>query len=506
MTSVWLREASVFPRLTQGAHYDVVVIGGGIVGCSTAHMLKAKGKRVALLEAREIGTGTTGYSTAKLSAQQGLVYSSMFKSRGRAVAAQYYDLNLRGIRTAESIMKALGIDCEYSPRSHTTWTSDEKKAADVEEEFKVCSELGIPCKLLGPAELAQELPESVQALRGISFPDQAAFNPFLFCKALAKEVNSDSCNVFEGTRVTEVAEAINNRHEITIEGGMKLTSEHVVLATHLPILDRSMHFAFLPASRSHCIAVKVAEGSKKIKNMFINTDKPQISIRTLDEGNIVVICGEPMKQGEDPDTAKFYEHLEEWARTHLKVDKFLGRWSAMDYFTTEHVPYVGYLHRRTESMYMACGFSKWGLAAGVTSAEIICDMIFKKENSFLPLVDSLRWDLRETKSALEENWHVTKHMIGDKIKHLVSTKGLDDIGRDEGAVITLRGRKVGAYRDSSGNLHLVKPICTHLACDLVFNNGDRRWDCPCHGSRFDVDGQVIHGPACHPLEKLKLDW
>jgi len=108
---------------------------------------------------------------------------------------------------------------------------------------------------------------------------------------------------------------------------------------------------------------------------------------------------------------------------------------------------------------------------------------------------------------MEESWHVTKHLIGDKLKHLVSTKGLDDIVREEGAVITLRGRKVGAYRDSCGNLHLVKPVCTHLGCDLVFNNGDRQWDCPCHGSRFDVDGQVVHGPACHPLEKMeKLDW
>lgn len=508
-SSVWLREASVFPRLAQtvGLHYDVVVIGGGIVGCTTAHMLKAKGKKVALLEAREIGTGSTGFSTAKLSAQQGIVYASMFKSRGRAVANQYYDLNLRGIKTAEAIIKSLGTDCEFSPRSHMTWTSDEKKVTDLEEEFKVCTELGIPCRLLGADELAQELPASVKALRAISFDGQAQFNPYLFCKALAKDVDSDSCNVFEGTRVVDVGECMNNKHEITVEGNIKLTSEQVVVATHLPILDRSMHFAFLPASRSHCIAVKVADGSSNIKNMFINTDKPQISIRTTMEGNVVVICGAPMKQGEDPDTNKFYQHLEEWARTHLKVEKFMGRWSAMDYFTTEHVPYVGYLHRRTKSMYMACGFSKWGLAAGVTSAEIIVDMVLKQQNPLHPLVDSLRWDLRETKAAMEENWHVTKHMIGDKLKHLVSSKGLDDIGREEGAVITIRGRKVGAYRDGNGALHLVKPVCTHLQCDLVFNNGDRRWDCPCHGSRFDVDGSVIHGPACHPLEKVeKLDW
>jgi len=506
--SVWLREASVFPRLTQTVgHYDVVVVGGGIVGCTTAHMLKAKGKRVALLEAREVGLGTTGFSTAKLSAQQGLIYATMAASRGKAVAAQYYELNSRGIKTAEAIIKSLGIDCEFSPRSHFTWTSDEKKIAAVEEEFKVCTELGIPCTLWGAAEMAQELPVSVQAKRAISFEGQAQFNPYLFCKALAKDVNSGSCNVFEGTRVTDVAESINSRHEITVEGNIKLTSDQVVVATHLPILDRSMHFAFLSPSRSHCIAVKVVEGSSKIHNMFINTDKPMISIRTTENGRVVVVCGQPMKQGEDPETDKFYEHLEEWALAHLKVEKFLGRWSAMDYFTSEHVPYVGYLHRRTDSIYMACGFNKWGLAAGVTSAEIICDLIFKKENPLHPLVDSVRWDLRETKSALEENWHVTKHMIGDKVKHLLSTKSVDDLGREEGAVITHRGHKVGAYRDASGNLHLVKPICTHMLCDLVFNKGDKRWDCPCHGSRFDVDGKIISGPAVYPLEKLeKMDW
>eukprot|EP00899_Mesostigma_viride_P012165 jgi/Mesvir1/2094/Mv16626-RA.1 len=526
-----------YPKLENVAakQYEVAVVGGGIFGCTVAYLLKKSGKRVVLLEGRTIACGTTGFSTAKLSAQQGLAYSTITKEHGRDAARLYYDMTIGGVNKVEELSGLLHLDCGFERRSHATWTSDDDQVANIEAEYEACRDAGIPgCHLLrGPDELLEELPASIRPKIAVRLDDQAQFNPYKYCVDLCRHIPGEGCDVFEHSRVTRVSNAPHRSgdahgdppHNLALaNNNATVTCDYVILATHLPIVDRSMHFEILQPSRAHCIAVRVTDASDKypLRNMFISVDTPSRSLRTADNGRVVIISGQGVKHGDVPDTKQCYDSLEYWARAHFSVTEVLNRWSAMDYYSSDHVPFIGYLHRGTHSLFTATGFSKWGLANGVAAASIITDLIEEKPNRYHDMVDARRWDLSsQWKGLSAESIHMGVNFVGDKVKRVAAKcltalhirhagphgQVIEELAPGQGGIVRAGGKVVGAYRDHQGEYHLVKPVCTHLGCDLVFNKGDTAWDCPCHGSRFDVDGTVLSGPACKPLCQWKdLQW
>jgi nitrite reductase/ring-hydroxylating ferredoxin subunit len=312
-----------------------------------------------------------------------------------------------------------------------------------------------------------------------------------------------ACDIFEDSRVADVTISPDLQHYNVkfLDDGSDLSAEQVVVATHLPILDRSMHFAMFEPSRTHCIAVKVRD--KKLHNMFINIDTPTRSMRTACGDEIVVIAGESIKQGDDPETVKYYKSLEDWSKQYLNASEVVCRWSSMHYQSADHIPFMGYLMRNSQSLFTATAFSKWGLANGIAGARLITDLITGKENRFAEMVDARRWDLSaQWKGVVDENIHVATHLIKDKFKNNLSNLGRSykDLLPNEGGIFHIGLERIGVFRDIDGHYHAIKPICTHLGCDLMFNQAERVWDCPCHGSRFDIDGNVMHGPACRNLE------
>eukprot|EP01037_Dinobryon_pediforme_P028657 gene28657-32021_t len=272
--SIWLANAGIrgakgptFFGATEGIrdlHFDTIVVGGGVFGCTTAYKLKASGQRVALIEGRVVGHGTSGHSTAKASAQQGIVYSKIAKMHSDEVARKYFDFNTHGISMLDEIVSNLKLDCDFDRRSHTTWTSVEDNIPAILEEFAVCERLGIPCNLMTDSQLREELPASIESFACI-------------LKVTAAEYS-------------KIREADN-----------------VVLATHLPILDRSMHFAMLEPTRSHCIAARIR--NKPIHNMFISADQPMHSLRSTCDHDVIVVQGDSCKQGDEPMTQQFYDDL-----------------------------------------------------------------------------------------------------------------------------------------------------------------------------------------------------
>ncbi|KAJ3340581.1 hypothetical protein HDU91_000831 [Kappamyces sp. JEL0680] len=501
--------AKTFPKASSATYptglskqFDVIVVGGGIVGCTVSYLLKQAGKKVCLLEARSPGSGVTGNSTAKLSAQQGVLYSQIAASHSENHARLYYDMNVAAIGLIEQLSTQLGIDCDFERRAHTTWTNVGSTTEAIREEYNTCTSMGIPCSLVGSGELEKDVPASVGALSGIRFDNQAQFNPVKFCAGLAVHIHGDGSVVFQDSRVTKISE--DTPPTVHIDD-LALTGDQVVVATHLPIMDRSFHFGMLAPTRSLCIAVKLNSNPKNMANMSINADQPKRSLRFQDD--VLVVGGEGYKNGEE-DSEQKYEILEKWAKTHFDVKEVVCRWSALDYMSSDHLPFVGYLHRASKSIFTATGFSKWGLTTGVAAARIITDLIHDRPNVYHDIVDACRWDLlHQWKGMAAENVHVTKHMIGDKIKHLLSPGSINDLKPLQGGIVKVQGQTVGAYLDENNKYHFVKPVCTHLGCDLVFNSGDKVWDCPCHGSYFDVDGNVIHGPATKPLcQVTDLAW
>jgi len=509
-----VRDKATFPQL-KGEYpeeVDVCVVGGGIVGVSVAYKLVEAGLSVVLVEMNQISTGTTAYSTAKLSSNQSLVYSTIAMKGGKEAAKLYGRMNEDAINEMEVLDRTLNLGSKFERRAHIVWTSSLTHDPLIRAEGSLAEELGLPASIMGADELKKELPASLNPLIGLRFDNQAQFNPMLFCKNLAAKLEGmggaggkGKCKVFERTRVTQVSHSAP--HVVTMETGT-LKAKRVVLATHLPILDRSGHFSFLTCSRTHCISVRIRAGSPCPQQMYITSSQPTRSTRVGDwDKRELIIAGESMEQGNETDTNKRYETLEKWAREHFDVEEVVEKWSAMDYCTNSKIPYIGYLWHGSDTLFTATGFTKWGLANGFASASIIRDLITGTPNPYASMVDARRWDLMKSgMSVVQENIHTATHFIKDKAHALVAPD-IKTLKRGEGAVVKAGGHTVGAYCDKDGNYHLVKPICTHLGCHLVFNQGDARWDCPCHGSRFDVDGHVIHGPACKDLPQMKeLEW
>jgi nitrite reductase/ring-hydroxylating ferredoxin subunit len=235
--------------------------------------------------------------------------------------------------------------------------------------------------------------------------------------------------------------------------------------------------------------------------MYLGVGGQTRTLRSAEGGRYLVLGGASHKAGQEPDTTGCYDEIERWAREHYAVETVAYRWSAHDYVPVDGLPYVGKLPFGDGRVWVATGFNKWGLSNGTAAAAIIADGIAGVPNLWASTFDANRAESAAT--FVEENLNVAARFVGDRIRHLVG-KDPAELGPDEGAVVDVGGERVGAYRDAEGQLHAVSLTCTHLGCHVTWNPAERSWDCPCHGSRFDVDGRVLHGPALQPLERKAL--
>ena len=348
---------------------DVVIVGGGLFGLITAILIKKKTSlKVTVLEARRVGQGVTGNSTAKLSILHRLSYSSILEMHGHQGAREFAGLNAVGFEEFQKLIKELDIKCDFQIMPSFTYTTLDESLEKLKKGYEACKEIGLPVtwhsKDIG-------LPFEVKG--AVRLEDQGVLNPIAFCNALAQELNdTEGCFVFENSRVLDVEEAglSHFRHKISLENGRELEAKYVVIATHLPILDRGNQFATTYPSRSYCSAFKLKRsvGEEKAKTLppaaYISAENLHTrSIRPAGD-EILVVAGEGHVQGEDEyhDTRKRFELLHECANKNWDVEEFVSNWSAHDFFSPDSFPYMGYLHPATESIFTATGFAKWGFA------------------------------------------------------------------------------------------------------------------------------------------------
>jgi glycine/D-amino acid oxidase-like deaminating enzyme/nitrite reductase/ring-hydroxylating ferredoxin subunit len=472
------------------------VVGAGITGITAAVLLKRAGKTVALIDAKRIVRGATGYTTAKVTAGHGLSYTDLRDTFGADGARTYAQANLAALERIAQFVSEDGIDCEFERRPNYAFAEDDEQAQQVEREVEVEREAGLPVSLV------RETPLPFDVKAAARMDDQAQFHPRRYLLALAQTVPGDGSHVFENSLVTHVKHG--DVCEVETERGV-LRAQDVIVATHLPFLDRGLFFTKAYPHRSYAVAAPIGDAPDP-EGMYINAGTPTRSIRTLRDGDQVFIQvgGNGHKTGDEDDTPARYDELEAYLREHWPgAGEVRYRWSTQDYMAHDKVPYVGRLQRRSEHLFVATGYSKWGMTNGTVAAMILSDRILGRENAWAELFDSKRLRPARTTSFLKENLSAGVHFFADRLSR-AGRDSAESLQPGEGALIRVRGRKTAVYRDEQGAVHALSPVCRHLYCLVDWNPAERTWDCPCHGSRYAADGTAIQGPTTKDLKRREL--
>jgi glycine/D-amino acid oxidase-like deaminating enzyme/nitrite reductase/ring-hydroxylating ferredoxin subunit len=493
--SAWIATSDddSFAPLDRTCRVDVAVIGAGITGLSAALLLKRGGARVAVLDRHGVCTGATGNTTAKITSLHTLVYADLVSSLGEERARQYGTANQAGLEQIATLVEQERIDCDLERLPAYTYATEASEVARIEAEVESSLRLGLP------AGFATDigLPYDVRA--AIRFDDQAQFHPRRYCLALSRLINGDGCEIFGDTTVTAVETGRPCR--VRTERGHVVEADRVVVATLLPFMNAGLFAARTEPARSYALGVRVV-GSEPVGGMYISSGSPTRSIRSHPfggAGQFLVIGGEGHKTGHDHDTEVRYRTLESWAREHFDVQSVEYRWSAQDFRTLDGVPYVGPITGRNDRVLVATGFRKWGMTNGTAASMILAGTVLGDVPPWAPVFDSTRANPRQSAASfVKAQADVAARFIGDRLTR--PPQRPDDLGPGEGAVLKIGGERLAVSRSDDGELDFLSPVCTHLGCIVRWNSGERSWDCPCHGSRFDRDGHVLEGPATRALE------
>lgn len=492
--SVWRegREAPTFPGLSGELTCDVVVVGAGITGVTTALLLARAGRSVVLLELDRVGSGTTGATTAKVTSQHALNYASLRRTHGRRGAATYAAANQAGVEMVAEL--GAGLDCDLRRRDMWVWASTPGQRARLDLEAEVARSVGLP------ASVHDDVPLPFPTTGGLRFTDQLEVHPLAYLDGLVDELVGAGGRVFEHTTATGVQE---HPGSVTVETDQgRVTAEQVVVATLLPFVDRSLHFARAHPVRSYVVTARVS--GETPPGGFINVGSPGRSLRSVPYagGELLMVGGESHKVGSPRATPERYQQLAGFAREHWDVESFEHRWSSQDFMPVDDVPYVGLAHPLAQRTYVATGFRKWGMSGGTAAATMISDSILGTPNPWASFFAANRLrPVASARSFLTENSRVGFRMVGDRVTHR-GGRSIDDLAPGEGDIVRRNGEKVAGYRDDDGTLHAVSARCTHLGCQVAWNSAEHSWDCPCHGSRFAPDGSVLCGPATRPLRRM----
>ena len=485
-----------YARLAGDARAGVVVVGGGIVGISAALMLQRAGRDVTVVEAARVGRAVTGGSTAKVTSQHGLIYHELESRQGREAAERYAKSNEAGREWIARQVETLGIECDFESCPAYVYATSDVQALRVEREVEAATRAGLPAGLVRGSD---GLPFDIRA--AVRFERQAQFHPVRYVAALAAELVARGGKIYESTRVLDVD---NGRPLRVMTAGGRIEADEVVIATNLPFLDRGGFFARAFPYRHMAIASPVPE-RRVPSGMYISADQPTRSFRTAPWGpgeRLLVVIGEAFPTG-NADTSQRLADVEDFARRHFGVETPRFRWGNQDYYAADRLPYVGPILPGMARIRVATGFNAWGITAGTAAAMILTDSIAGRDNDWAPLYDSRRVGWRGVARPLvRKNVAVATSWLAEKLEQ-APPREPGSLRPDEGAVVRVADKAAAAYRDGDGTLRIFDARCTHMGCRLRWNAAERSWDCHCHGSRFDVHGEVLNGPALHPLKPLE---
>ncbi len=495
--SAWLQDSAPqsFAPLRGSRRTDVLVVGGGITGLTTALLLKERGKSVVLLEASRIAGGASGYTSAHLTTQLERSYRELIKSFGAQPLRRFIDGRKAAVAHIAAWVDQHRIDCDFRRVPGFWYAEDHDQRRDLERELAAVQEVD------PEARFTFDVPW-VRARAAIAFANQAQLQPVTYLRALAVQVHGDGCFVFEGSPVQSLHDGVPC---VAVTPGGEVRADQVVLATHTPIGRTVLHTELAPY-RSYVIAATLGDGSPP-EALFWDDAEPYHYVRTFqkpDGRRLLVIGGEDHKTGQTKDERRHYAALERYAKERFDLGIIEHSWSTELFDSIDGLPYVGHLGGDRHT-FVATGYGGDGLTCGTLAAQVLADELTGRQHPLEGVLSPRRIKpLAGGKRFVRENANVARHFLEDRLK-AADQPSLEALVPGQGGLVTIGGKKVAAYRDEHGALHTFSAVCQHLKCIVQWNPAERTWDCPCHGGRYAPTGEVISGPPMQGLTPVGKD-
>ena len=426
MDSIWTQtvQTPTFAPLRSDLKTDVLIIGGGMAGLLCAYQLARAGVDYTLVEADRICGGITKNTTAKLTFQHGLLYDKLIREFGVERARLYLEANRTALEEYRTLCR--GIDCDFEEKDAFVYSIDKRQKLD--RELNALERLGCP------AEFTAETPLPFPVAGAVKLARQAQFHPLKFAAAIAGKLH-----IFERTKVLELGpgKAVTN--------GGTVSAEKIIVTSHFPLLNKhGGYFLKLYQNRSYVLALKKAQD---VNGMYLDENEKGLSFRNY--GGLLLLGGGSHRTGK---RGGGWRELERFAWSHYPDAQVTARWAAQDCMTLDGVPYIGPYSKRTQGLYVAAGFNKWGMTSSMAAAALLTDLILGRESPYAAVFSPSRTVFRPQLA-------------------------------------------VNALESVLGLLTPTAPRCPHMGCALKYNAAEHSWDCPCHGSRFEEDGSLIDNPA-----------
>lgn len=483
--SIWTEgiKDKPLPSLEEDITTDILIIGGGIAGLSTAYHLKNSKYKVVLIEKGTCGLGATSKNTGKLTFMQDLIYHKIENNYDKTVAALYLKSQKEGISSILDIVKENKINCHLTKTKAYVFSNDEKDKKDFEKEIAFYKENKIKYKV--NRKLPIEYPSKIV----LETEDSYVFNPYEYLLGIKNSIK-DKITIYENTSSISV-DKVEDYYLCHTKNNKTIKSKYVVVATHYPIFIVPYFTPFKTEVEKFFIGV--AQASKLDNIQILSHNKPSISMRyySNNKENYLIYGGREHMSTTNLDVRKDYKEINE------EYQKYFGKdieyfFHTHDIMTYDNIPFIGEI---TPNLYIMTGFNKWGNTNSSVGGKLISDLILGKENIYKGLFNPKRsLSLNKIKNIPLFNIKVSSRYILNKINpHM-------DYYDDKVKIKMINGKRCGIYIDENNKEHIVSNICPHMKCNLVFNYIDKTWDCPCHASRFDIDGNVINGPSVYDIK------
>lgn len=478
MKSIWnnTEQQEQYAALNQDITTSIVVVGGGIAGIMCAYYLAKRGEQVVLVEANTLCSGVTSCTTAHITTLQGYVYTTLVKKQSLEFARRYYESQQFGLNEIAALVNKYSINCDLVRLPSLLYC--ENKSKHLVQEYEILKAIG------APVEWAKQQVNN-KTVQGIRMHNQACFHPLKFLQQLPKKFK-----VYENTRVVEVDLKLK---VLTTNLGYKIAARKIIFATNYPIVNVRGGYIFkLKKHNSYAITINT-----KCTELSESEQENGLTFRPYSGGSIVGGLDHPTGLSDSHNKLKCFAK-----KLSIKQADVANFWCANDVITHDCVPFAGYFSPKLDEVFIITGFNKWGMANAVASATVIADAITGRVNRYSEVFSPQRYSVSVgffVSNALQAcyNWLIKPFFL--------PVRTAKSLKKGEGGIVWHKWRKQAVYKDIKGELHVCQRLCKHANCELAFNHSSKTWDCPCHGSRYDIDGSIITSPTVEHLCPLSAE-